>query len=67
MTFKDWAQEYYESAGRLDGRIEDLKCRMRSAPADSLAEMGKLLELYRVMRYECLQTARDLGKRTGEC
>ena len=67
MTYEEWSEEYYESAARLAERIEQLKAEMKTASADMLGELGKRLEMFRIMRYECLDTARTLGRRKGEC
>ena len=66
MTYKEWAQEYYESARILEERLKNLKEQMKSAPSEALAEMGRRAELFRIMRYECLSTAKLLGARKGE-
>ena len=67
MTYKDWAEESYESARRLSERIEELKQQMKTASADTLKEMSSRLELFRIMRMECLDTAKTLASRKGEC
>ncbi len=67
MTYKEWAEEYYQSAEKLKERIEVLTEQMKTASADLLIEMSKRLELMRIMRYECMETARQLGRRKGEC
>ncbi len=67
MTYKEWSEEYYTSAALLAERIESLKEEMKHTSADMLAEMGRRMDLLRIMRYECLETARTLGRRKGEC
>lgn len=67
MTYKEWADEYYESAEELRGQIEVLKEKMKTVSGELLAEMSRLLEMKRIMRCECMETARILGRRKGEC
>ena len=67
MTYKEWAEEYYESARLLSERLEQLKAEMKTATGDMLRDMSRRAELFRIMRMECLETARLLGARKGEC
>ena len=41
--------------------------QMKTASADTLKEMSSRLELFRIMRMECLDTAKTLASRKGEC
>ncbi len=67
MTYKQWSDEYYESAMRVRERINLLKAEMKTAGADKLAELTNRLNIMTGMYYDCMDTARLLGKRQGEC
>lgn len=67
MTYKEWSEEYYASAQMLAERIERLKEEMKTASVEMIGELGNRLDMFRIMRYECLETARILGRRKGEC
>ncbi len=67
MTYQEWSKQYYESAELLSERIEVLTAQMKTAAAEQLQEMNRRLELMRIMRRECMQTAALLGRRKGEC
>ena len=67
MTYKEWAEQYYESARVLSERIEIIKQQMKTASSDTLKELSSRAELFRIMRMECIETARLLGSRKGEC
>ncbi len=67
MTYSEWAEEYFESAGNLKERIAEMKNEMKTATPDKLAEFTNRINIMTSMYYECMDTARLLAKRKGEC
>lgn len=67
MTYKEWAEEYFESARNLKERISVLKEEMKRVSADKLAEFSNNISIMTGMYYECMDTARLLARREGEC
>ncbi len=67
MTYKQWSSEYYDSAVKVKERIDTLKREMKTAAADKLAELSNRINILTDMYYECMDIARLLGKRQGEC
>ena len=67
MTYKEWAQEYYESAARVKENIERLKQKMRTSGYEAQSEMKNRLEIMYGMYLDCIHTAELLAKRKGEC
>ncbi len=67
MTYKEWAEEYFESARNLKSQISELKEEMKTVTADKLAELTNRINIMTTMYYECMDTARLLARRKGEC
>lgn len=67
MTYKQWSDEYYESAMNVKARIDAVREEMKIARADKLAELNNRLSVMLGMYYDCMDIARDLGRRQGEC
>ncbi len=67
MTYKEWANEYYESAMALKKRMSKLKEDMKSASNNALAEMSNRLTVMYGMYRDCMETADLLATRKGEC
>ncbi len=67
MTYKEWAEEYFESAGNLRERIAVLKNELKTVSADKLVELTNRINIMTAMYYECMDTARLLARRKGEC
>ena len=67
MTYKEWADEYFESAGNLKKQISELKEEMKSVSYDKIAELTNRINIMTTMYYECMDTARLLARRKGEC
>lgn len=67
MTYKQWAEQYFECARKLKEKAEKLKEALRTVTADQLAEVTNNLRITNEMYYDCMSTARMLAGRTGEC
>ncbi len=67
MTYKEWADQYYESAMTMKERMNKLKKDMKSASSSALAEMSNRLMVMYGMYRDCIETANLLAARTGEC
>ena len=65
MTYKEWAEEYFESAGKIKEKIAELKNSLITAPAEQLKEIhlriGGLYQMY----LDCMHTGDNLIKRKG--
>ena len=67
MTYEQWAKEYLESAENVKRQIEELKEKMKTAKGNKLIEIENSLNIFKNMYYECMDTARILSRRKGEC
>ena len=67
MTFKEWANEYYQSALGVKNQIEETKKAMKTAGVNDMISLGKKLSILQGMYYDCMETARTLGSRKGDC
>ena len=67
MTYEQWAREYLESADNVKRQIEEVKKRIKSATYEKLPELNNSLNILTEMYYDCMDTARLLGRRKGEC
>ncbi len=65
MTYKEWAEEYFESAGRIKEKITELKIALLTVPAEQLQDINfRISSLYQ-MYLDCMHTAENLVKRKG--
>ncbi len=67
MTYREWSEEYFESARNVKRQIDELKDELKTVSADKLAELTNRIHIMTTMYYDCLDTARLLGRREGEC
>ena len=67
MTYQQWAGEYLESAKNVKAQIERVKEKIKTAKYDKLPELNNSLNILTEMYYDCMDTARLLGRRTREC
>ncbi len=65
MTYKEWAEEYFESAVTIKGKIKELKNSLLTAPTEQLKDINfRISSLYH-MYLDCMHIAEDLTKRKG--
>ncbi len=67
MTYKEWADEYFKSAENLRERISLLKNELKTVSPDKLAELNDRINIMTGMYYDCMDTAKLLASRKGEC
>ncbi len=66
MTYKQWAQEYLDTADILNERVRGLVQYRKTAPAKELRELNFRIGTMRSMYIDCVKTASDLSGRKGE-
>ena len=74
MTYEQWAKEYLESAENVKRQIEELKEKIINVALQEFFKKGikavkmeNSLNIFKNMYYECMDTARILSRRKGEC
>ncbi len=65
MTYKEWAEEYIESAETLKRKISLLKNEAEFAPAAKLRDLNNRISIMYGMYLDCMKTADILVKREG--
>lgn len=67
MTFREWANEYYQSALGVKSQIEKTKQALKTADENDRISLGRKLTILQGMYCDCMDTARTLGSRKGDC
>ena len=66
MTYKEWAEEYLESAGILKERIDGLRAMVGNVPASEAAMLDFRIRTMYLMYLDCKHTGELLMKRMGK-
>lgn len=65
MTYKEWADDYLESAQKLKAKIADLKAQKETASISELSLLNRrIISLYN-MYLDCVHTSDELARRKG--
>lgn len=67
MTYREWAEEYYQSAADVKKRLETIKKEMKTAAGEKLALLNQRHNILYGMYLDCIHVAETLVKRKGEC
>lgn len=67
MTYKEWAQEYYDSAANVKEKITRLKAQMKTAVGAKLKDITDEINVLYGMYLDCMHVADMLAARKGEC
>ncbi len=65
MTYKEWANEYNETASIVEQKMKELKNELKTAPIDKLKELNTRICLLYQMYLDCRHTADLLYRRRG--
>lgn len=63
MTYKEWAEEYSESAKILKVKIKNLKDELKNAPVSTIMKINARINIMYQMYLECVKTADILSAR----
>lgn len=65
MTYKEWADEYNESAKAVEKRMKELKQELKTAPVSMLKDLNARIYILYQMYLDCRHTADLLYRRKG--
>ena len=67
MTYESWAKEYLEAAIEMKRRCDDEKEELKNCTAEERAVIENKLRCRYESYISCMDIARTLMKRKGEC
>ena len=67
MTYESWAKEYLEAAMEMKRRCDDARAELKNCTADKRAGIESKLKCRYQSYISCMDIARTLMKRRGEC